>query len=74
MVEYTFTRPDGSQLGTQAHCKWLQDCKHPAFPFSTFSLTDNANVDAPGFRQLLNYLYKVCLVFPITLSKPLTYM
>ncbi|OJT04042.1 Beta-glucosidase 1B [Trametes pubescens] len=24
-VEYTFTRPDGSQLGTQAHCAWLQD-------------------------------------------------
>ncbi|KAI0061112.1 glycoside hydrolase family 1 protein [Artomyces pyxidatus] len=23
-VEYTFTRPDGTQLGTQAHCKWLQ--------------------------------------------------
>ncbi|KAI0772973.1 beta-glucosidase 1B [Trametes elegans] len=23
--EYTFTRPDGSQLGTQAHCAWLQD-------------------------------------------------
>ena len=26
-VEYTFTRPDGTQLGTQAHCAWLQDCK-----------------------------------------------
>ncbi|GJE93439.1 glycoside hydrolase family 1 protein [Phanerochaete sordida] len=38
-VEYTFTRPDGSQLGTAAHCPWLQDY-------------------APGFRQLLNYLYK----------------
>jgi beta-glucosidase len=24
-VEYTFTRPDGTQLGTQAHCGWLQD-------------------------------------------------
>ncbi|KAI0657621.1 beta-glucosidase 1B [Cubamyces menziesii] len=24
-TEYTFTRPDGSQLGTQAHCAWLQD-------------------------------------------------
>ncbi|KAI9060053.1 glycoside hydrolase family 1 protein [Trametes sanguinea] len=24
-AEYTFTRPDGSQLGTQAHCAWLQD-------------------------------------------------
>ncbi|OAX32161.1 glycoside hydrolase family 1 protein [Rhizopogon vinicolor AM-OR11-026] len=24
-VEYTFSRPDGSQLGTQAHCAWLQD-------------------------------------------------
>ncbi|KAI0265274.1 glycoside hydrolase family 1 protein [Gloeopeniophorella convolvens] len=23
-VEYTFTRPDGTQLGTQAHCAWLQ--------------------------------------------------
>ncbi|TFK52902.1 beta-glucosidase [Heliocybe sulcata] len=23
-VQYTFTRPDGSQLGTQAHCAWLQ--------------------------------------------------
>ncbi|KAH8112866.1 glycoside hydrolase family 1 protein [Phellopilus nigrolimitatus] len=23
-AEYTFTRPDGSQLGTQAHCAWLQ--------------------------------------------------
>ncbi|KAI0342472.1 beta-glucosidase 1B [Trametopsis cervina] len=38
-VEYTFTRPDGTQLGTQAHCAWLQDY-------------------APGFRELLNYLYK----------------
>ncbi|RDB17253.1 Beta-glucosidase 1B [Hypsizygus marmoreus] len=24
-VDYTFTRPDGTQLGTQAHCEWLQD-------------------------------------------------
>ncbi|KAJ8596076.1 glycoside hydrolase family 1 protein [Rhizopogon salebrosus TDB-379] len=24
-VDYTFCRPDGSQLGTQAHCAWLQD-------------------------------------------------
>ncbi|KAF6758049.1 beta-glucosidase [Ephemerocybe angulata] len=24
-VDYTFTRPDGSQLGAQAHCAWLQD-------------------------------------------------
>jgi beta-glucosidase len=24
-VDYTFTRPDGTQLGTQAHCAWLQD-------------------------------------------------
>ncbi|CCL99376.1 uncharacterized protein FIBRA_01394 [Fibroporia radiculosa] len=24
-VKYTFTRPDGTQLGTQAHCSWLQD-------------------------------------------------
>ncbi|KAH7920871.1 glycoside hydrolase family 1 protein [Leucogyrophana mollusca] len=24
-VEYTFIRPDGTQLGTQAHCAWLQD-------------------------------------------------
>ncbi|OCH90163.1 beta-glucosidase 1B [Obba rivulosa] len=24
-AEYTFTRPDGTQLGTQAHCAWLQD-------------------------------------------------
>jgi beta-glucosidase len=24
-VEHTFTRPDGTQLGTQAHCAWLQD-------------------------------------------------
>lgn len=23
-AEYTFTRPDGTQLGTQAHCAWLQ--------------------------------------------------
>ncbi|KAI0089448.1 beta-glucosidase 1B [Irpex rosettiformis] len=38
-VEYTFTRPDGTQLGEQAHCAWLQDY-------------------APGFRDLLNYLYK----------------
>jgi len=38
-VDYTFTRPDGTQLGTQAHCAWLQDY-------------------APGFRSLLNYLYK----------------
>ncbi|KAG1785285.1 glycoside hydrolase family 1 protein [Suillus plorans] len=24
-AEYTFIRPDGTQLGTQAHCAWLQD-------------------------------------------------
>ncbi|TDL27833.1 glycoside hydrolase family 1 protein [Rickenella mellea] len=24
-AEYTFTRADGTQLGTQAHCAWLQD-------------------------------------------------
>jgi len=24
-TEYTFTRPDGTQLGPQAHCAWLQD-------------------------------------------------
>lgn len=38
-VDYTFTRPDGTQLGNQAHSGWLQDY-------------------APGFRSLLNYLYK----------------
>ncbi|KAG8933354.1 Beta-glucosidase 1B [Tulasnella sp. 418] len=36
---YTFTRPDGTDLGCQAHCGWLQ-------------------AYAPGFRLLLNYLYK----------------
>lgn len=25
LVDYTFTRPDGTQLGNQAHCAWLQD-------------------------------------------------
>lgn len=25
LVDYTFTRPDGTQLGPQAHCAWLQD-------------------------------------------------
>ncbi|KAF8240408.1 glycoside hydrolase family 1 protein [Tricholoma matsutake] len=25
LVDYTFTRPDGTQLGMQAHCAWLQD-------------------------------------------------
>ena len=34
----TFVRPDGTQLGTQAQCSWLQSY-------------------APGFRQLLGYLY-----------------
>jgi len=24
LTEYTFIRPDGTQLGTQAHCAWLQ--------------------------------------------------
>jgi len=24
-VDYTFKRPDGTELGTQAHCPWLQD-------------------------------------------------
>ncbi|KAG8914766.1 Beta-glucosidase 1B [Tulasnella sp. 408] len=36
---YTFTRPDGTDLGCQAQCGWLQ-------------------AYAPGFRDLLNYLYK----------------
>jgi beta-glucosidase len=39
LTKYTFTRPDGTQLGTQAHSPWLQ----------TY---------APGFRALMNYLYK----------------
>ncbi|GLB39191.1 putative glycosyl hydrolase 1 family protein [Lyophyllum shimeji] len=34
-----FVRPDGTQLGTQAHVSWLQ-----SYP--------------PGFRALLNYLWK----------------
>ncbi|KAG8906590.1 hypothetical protein FRB99_006545 [Tulasnella sp. 403] len=38
-VIYTFTRPDGTDLGCQAHCGWLQ-------------------AYAPGFRALLNYLWK----------------
>ncbi|KAI0711358.1 beta-glucosidase 1A [Earliella scabrosa] len=38
-VKYTFTRPDGTQLGKQAHVSWLQ-------------------AYAPGFRSLLNYLWK----------------
>jgi beta-glucosidase len=38
-TKYTFTRPDGTQLGTQGHSPWLQ-------------------AYAPGFRALLNYLYK----------------
>jgi len=25
LVDYTFVRPDGTQLGNQAHCAWLQD-------------------------------------------------
>ena len=33
-VKYTFTRPDGTQLGTRAHCSWLQDCER------TFSHTN----------------------------------
>jgi len=24
---YTFTRSDGTQLGAQAHCAWLQSCE-----------------------------------------------
>jgi hypothetical protein len=28
-----FTRPDGTQLGTQAHCAWLQTCA-PTSPYS----------------------------------------
>ncbi len=28
-VIYTFTRPDGMQLGTQAHSYWLQSCESP---------------------------------------------
>jgi beta-glucosidase len=38
-TDYTFTRPDGTQLGTQGHSVWLQ-------------------AYAPGFRALMNYLYK----------------
>ncbi|KAG8915248.1 hypothetical protein FRC01_003727 [Tulasnella sp. 417] len=45
---YTFTRPDGTDLGCQAQCGWLQ-------------------AYAPGFRDLLNYLYKVG---PPTLRPP----
>ncbi|EJU02252.1 glycoside hydrolase family 1 protein [Dacryopinax primogenitus] len=39
LTDSTFTRPDGTQLGVQAHCSWLQ-------------------AYAPGFRALLNYLWK----------------
>ncbi|KZT10298.1 glycoside hydrolase family 1 protein [Laetiporus sulphureus 93-53] len=38
-IRVGFTRPDGTQLGTQAHVSWLQ-----TYP--------------PGFRTLLNYLWK----------------
>ncbi|KAF8970234.1 glycoside hydrolase family 1 protein [Flammula alnicola] len=38
-VKTSFTRPDGTQLGTQAHVAWLQ-------------------IYPPGFRGLLNYLWK----------------
>jgi beta-glucosidase len=27
LTEYTFTRPDGTQLGTQGHSPWLQACE-----------------------------------------------
>jgi beta-glucosidase len=39
LTTYMFTRPDGTQLGTQGHSAWLQ-------------------AYAPGFRALMNYLYK----------------
>ncbi|KAG8851643.1 Beta-glucosidase 1B [Tulasnella sp. 330] len=38
-VTYTFTRPDGTDLGCQGQSSWLQ-------------------AYAPGFRSLLNYLWK----------------
>ncbi|OSX63480.1 glycoside hydrolase family 1 protein [Postia placenta MAD-698-R-SB12] len=38
-VKVGHTRADGTQLGTEAHCSWLQ-----SYP--------------PGFRSLLNYLWK----------------
>ncbi|THG95264.1 hypothetical protein EW026_g6363 [Hermanssonia centrifuga] len=62
-VEYTFTRPDGTQLGTQAHCAWLQDCECGVDlclaeeDILTATLLAGG-IDAPGFRDLLNYLYK----------------
>lgn len=39
---YTFTKPDGTDLGVQAESSWLQ-------------------AYAPGFRALLNYVWKVGL-------------
>jgi hypothetical protein len=49
-VDYTFTRPDGTQLGTQAHCAWLQDCKcaqHPRIDCIT-----HICLDPEGFRDV----------------------
>jgi len=74
-VQYTFTRPDGTQLGTQAQCSWLQDCERSCFiPLLRPSLT--VWTDPDGFRsvslsheyvwseitnifQMLNYIWKV---------------
>ena len=51
LVDYTFTRPDGTQLGTQAHCAWLQDCKSLFLQASEILLT-NRILDPDGFRQV----------------------
>lgn len=43
-VDYTFTRPDGTQLGNQAQSAWLQDCEQSFF-FSVCS--ENLTVLSP---------------------------
>ena len=41
-----------------AHCAWLQDCESRC-PFTSRRSLKRCILDAPGFRDLLNYLWKV---------------
>ena len=58
-VVYTFTLPNGKQLGTQAHSCWLQSCELPlSHRGITTSLLSSHFSDPEGLRALINYLYK----------------
>ena len=66
------TSPHNAQapMKAEAHCAWLQTCR-PLFLGDCGHDSKSRGTDPTGFRQLLNYLYKV-RVFRCVQDKSLT--